>query len=102
MAVNKNNRRTGNKETQLHVFLTKTSTLKSPYQARYDFNTLRPVDQSGNQHSFSSTVNSRFLAVKSFLLYGSETWRVINTLNNKLKVLTNRSLQNILKITWTK
>jgi hypothetical protein len=69
-------------------------------KARYAFNTLRPVWRSTSlsTHSKLRIFNSN---VKSVLLYGSETWRVTNTLTNKLQVFMNRCLRNILGIKWT-
>lgn len=39
-------------------------------------------------------------SVKSVLLYGSETWKVTNTITNKLQVFLNKCLRRILKIFW--
>ena len=38
--------------------------------------------------------------VKSVLLYGSETWRVTNTITHKLQTFTNQCLKNTLNIRW--
>ena len=38
--------------------------------------------------------------VKSVLLYGSETWRVIKTNTNKLQTFINKYLRNVLQIRW--
>ena len=38
--------------------------------------------------------------VKQVLLYGSETWRLTKGLEQKLQVLINKSLRNILWIWW--
>jgi hypothetical protein len=38
--------------------------------------------------------------VKSVLLYGSETWKVMNTTTSKLQTFVNRCLRRILSIHW--
>jgi hypothetical protein len=38
--------------------------------------------------------------VKSVLLYGSETWKVIKTTTSKLQTFVNQCLQQILNIHW--
>jgi hypothetical protein len=38
--------------------------------------------------------------VKSLLLYGSETWKVIKTTTSKLQTFVNRCLRHILNIHW--
>lgn len=38
--------------------------------------------------------------VKSVLLYGSETWRVTQSINNKLQTFCNRCLRSILGVWW--
>ena len=68
-------------------------------KARYAFITLRPVWRSTSLsvHNKLRIFNSNIKSV----LYGSETWRVTNTLTNKLQVFINGCLCNILKIRWT-
>ena len=39
--------------------------------------------------------------IRSVLLYGSETWKTNNTIENKLRVFENSCLGKILKIKWT-
>lgn len=69
-------------------------------KARYAFITLRPVWRSTSL-SVRNKLRIFNSNVKSVLLYGSETWRVTNTLTNKLQVFVNGCLRSILKIRWT-
>ena len=52
-------------------------------KARHAFNSLRPI---WNSRALSLRNKTRIFNtnVKAVLLYGSETWRVTNTINNKL------------------
>ena len=68
-------------------------------KARHAFITLRPVWRS----TAISTRNKLRIFnsnVKSVLLYGSETWRVTNTLSSKLQTFINSCLRYILNIRW--
>jgi hypothetical protein len=38
--------------------------------------------------------------VKAVLLYGSETWKVTNSITQKLRSFINRCLQRILNVQW--
>ncbi|XP_073668649.1 uncharacterized protein [Paramisgurnus dabryanus] len=69
-------------------------------KARYAFITLRPVWRSTSL-SVRNKIRIFNSNVKSVLLYGSETWRVTNTLTNKLQVFVNGCLRSLLKIRWT-
>ncbi|PVD19664.1 hypothetical protein C0Q70_20154 [Pomacea canaliculata] len=68
-------------------------------KARHAFNSLRPI---WNSRALSLRSKTRIFNtnVKAVLLYGSETWRVTNTINNKLQTFTNRCLRHILRIRW--
>ncbi|KAL6487922.1 hypothetical protein MHYP_G00045480 [Metynnis hypsauchen] len=68
-------------------------------KARLAFNTLRPMWNSKalSQRSKIRIFNTN---VKAVLLYGSETWRVTNTISNKLHIFINKCLRHILNIRW--
>ncbi|KAL6485865.1 hypothetical protein MHYP_G00052570 [Metynnis hypsauchen] len=68
-------------------------------KARLAFNTLRPIWNSKalSQRSKIRIFNTN---VKAVLLYGSETWRVTNTISNKLHIFINKCLRHILNIRW--
>ncbi|KAL6491468.1 hypothetical protein MHYP_G00018130 [Metynnis hypsauchen] len=68
-------------------------------KARLAFNTLRPIWNSKalSQRSKIRIFNTN---VKAFLLYGSETWQVTNTISNKLHIFINKCLRHILNIRW--
>ena len=68
-------------------------------KARHAFITLRPVWRS----TAISTRNKLRIFnsnVKSVLLYGSETWRVTNTISNKVQTFINSCLRYIFGIRW--
>ena len=69
-------------------------------KARHAFITLAPVWRS-TALSIRNKLRIFNTNVKAVLLYGSETWRVTNTLSNKLQTFVNGCLRNILKIRWT-
>ena len=66
-------------------------------KARYAFISLGPVWKTA---SLSTAYKLRIFNsnVKSVLLYGSETWRITNTLTNKIQTFVNNCLRKILKI----
>ena len=66
-------------------------------KARHVINTLRQIWRS-KALSIRNKIRIFNIYVKSVLLYGSETWRVTNTLTLKLQTFTNRWLRNILNI----
>ena len=63
------------------------------------FNTLRPIWRSTklSLHTKLRTYNSN---VKSVLLYGCETWRVLKSSMAKIQVFVNRCLRQILGVRW--
>ncbi|CAH8865513.1 unnamed protein product [Trichobilharzia szidati] len=69
-------------------------------KARQAFTTLKSVWRSttlsikNKIRIFNSNVK------QSVLLYGSETWRVIKSISNKLQTFINSCLRSILKIRW--
>ena len=69
-------------------------------KARHVFNTLRQIWRS-KALSVRNKIRVFNTNVKSFLLYGSETWQVTNTITLKLQTFTNRCLRNILNIRWS-
>ncbi|KAK7089318.1 hypothetical protein V1264_024890 [Littorina saxatilis] len=68
-------------------------------KARHAFNTLRPIWNS-KALSLRSKIRIFNTNVKAVLLYGSETWRVTNTITGKLQTSVNRCLRHILNIRW--
>ena len=68
-------------------------------KARHAFRTLRPV-----WLSFQLSINIKIRIfntnVKPVLLYGCETWKTTQSLNNKLQVFINSRLRYILKVWW--
>lgn len=68
-------------------------------KARVAFNILRPIWNSKalSQHNKVHIFNTN---VKAVLLYGSETWRVTNTITNKIQTFVNKCLRHILNIRW--
>ena len=68
-------------------------------KARHAFNTLRQI---WNSKALSINTKTRIFNtnVKSVLLYGSETWKVTKTINNKLQSFVNKCLRHILNIRW--
>ena len=68
-------------------------------KARHVFVTLRPIWKSSSlsRKNKLRIFNSN---VKSVLLYGSETWRVTDTLNKKIQTFINKCLRQILNIRW--
>ena len=68
-------------------------------KARHAFVTLRPIWKSSSlsRKNKLRIFNSN---VKSILLYGSETWRVTDTLTKKLQTFINKCLRQIIKIRW--
>ena len=63
------------------------------------FAILRPVWRST---TISTNTKLRIFNsnVKSVLLYGSETWRVITSIFSKIQTFINRCLRQILKLRW--
>ena len=68
-------------------------------KARHVFNTLRQIWRS-KALSIRNKIRIFNTNVKSVLLYGSETWRLTNTLTLKLQTFANQCLKNILNISW--
>lgn len=68
-------------------------------KARVAFNTLRPIWNS-KALSRRSKVRIFNTNVKAVLLYGSETWRVTNTITKKIQTFVNKCLRHILNIRW--
>ena len=68
-------------------------------KARHAFRTLRPVWLS-SQLSINTTICIFNTNVKPVLLYGCETWKTTQSLNNKLQVFINSRLRYILKVWW--
>ena len=68
-------------------------------KARQAFAILRPVWMSTaiQTHTKLRIFDSN---VKSVLLYGSETWRVIKNSSNKIQTFINKCLQRILNVKW--
>ncbi|PFX27744.1 putative uncharacterized transposon-derived protein F52C9.6 [Stylophora pistillata] len=68
-------------------------------KARQAFAMLRPI-----WRSTALTIKTKLRVfgsnVKAVLLYGSETWKLIGSLEQKLEVFINKSLRNILGIWW--
>ena len=68
-------------------------------KARHAFITLRIV-----WLSFQLSINTKICIfntnVKPVLLYGCETWKTTQSLNNKLQVFTNSRLRYIFKVWW--
>nr|CAH8838004.1 unnamed protein product [Trichobilharzia regenti] len=68
-------------------------------KARQAFITLKSVWRS-TAISIKNKIRIFNSNVKSVLLYGSETWRVIKSISNKLQTFINNCLRSILKIRW--
>ena len=68
-------------------------------KARHAFRTLRPVWLS-SQQSINTKMCIFNTNIKPGLLYGCETWKTTQSLNNKLQVFINSRLQYILKVWW--
>ena len=68
-------------------------------KARNTFVSLKPVWNS-SVISRKNKIRIFNTNVKSVLLYGSETWRVTETLTKKIQTFINRCLRQILKIRW--
>ena len=68
-------------------------------KARHAFRTLRPVWLS-SQLSINTKIRIFNTNVKPVLLYGCETWKTTQSLNNKLQVFINSRLRYILKVWW--
>ena len=68
-------------------------------KARHAFRTLRPVWLS-SQLSITTKIRIFNTNVKPVLLYGCETWKTTQSLNNKLQVFINSRLRYILKVWW--
>ena len=68
-------------------------------KARQVFAMLRPV---WRVTTISTNTKLRIFNsnVKSVLLYGSETWRVLSSTSSKIQAFINRCLRQILKIRW--
>jgi len=68
-------------------------------KARQAFAILKPVWRT---NAISTTTKLRIFNsnVKSVLLYGSETWRVINTSSSKIQTFINGCLRQILHLRW--
>nr|XP_034328183.1 uncharacterized protein LOC117689891 [Crassostrea gigas] len=68
-------------------------------KARHAFNTLRQI---WNSKALSINTKTKIFNtnVKSVLLYGSETWKVTKTINNKLQCFVNKCVRHILNIRW--
>ena len=68
-------------------------------KARQAFAMLRPVWRA---NSISTKTKLKIINsnVKSVLLYGSETWRVINTNTEKMQTFVNGCLRQILRLRW--
>ena len=68
-------------------------------KARQAFAMLRPIWRST---ALTTKTKLRVFGsnVKTVLLYGSETWRLTKSLEQKLQVFINKSLRNILRIWW--
>ena len=68
-------------------------------KARQAFAILRPVWRSTaiSKHTKLRVFDSN---VKSVLLYGSETWRVVKSSSNKIQTFINKCLRQILSIKW--
>jgi len=68
-------------------------------KGRQAFATLRPIWRST---ALTSKTKLRVFGsnVEAVLLYGSETWRLTEGLEQKLQVFINKSLRNILQIWW--
>lgn len=74
--------------------------VKSPTnKARHVFNTLRQIWNS-NALSINTKTGIFYTNVKSVLLYGSETWNVTKTNNNKLEYFVIKCIRHILNIRW--
>ncbi|KAI0223362.1 putative RNA-directed DNA polymerase from transposon BS [Lamellibrachia satsuma] len=67
-------------------------------KVRHAFRTLRPVRLS-SQLSINTKIRIFNTNVKPVLLYGCETWKTTQSLNNKLQVFINSRLRYILKLT---
>ena len=63
------------------------------------FNTLRPIWQS-TKLSLNTKLRIYNSNVKSVLLYGCETWRVLKSSMAKIQVFVNRCLRRILGVRW--
>ena len=68
-------------------------------KARHAFRTLRPVWLS-SQLSINTKIHIFNTNVKPVILYGCETWKTTQSLNNKLQVFINSRLRYILKVWW--
>ncbi|KAI0220535.1 hypothetical protein LSAT2_027968 [Lamellibrachia satsuma] len=68
-------------------------------KARHAFRTLRPVWLS-SQLFINSKIRIFNTNVKLVLLYGCETWKTTQSLNNKLQVFINSRLRYTLKVWW--
>ena len=69
-------------------------------KARHAFRTLRPVWLS-SQLSINTKIRIFNTNVKPVLLYGCETWKTTQSLNNTLQVFINSRLRYILKVWWS-
>ena len=63
------------------------------------FNTLRPIWRS-TKLSLNTKLRIYNSNVKSVLLYGCETWRVLKSSMAKIQVFVNRCLRQILGVRW--
>ena len=68
-------------------------------KARHALRTLCPVWLS-SQLSIKTKIRIFNTNVKPVLLYGCETWKTTQSLNNKLQVFINSRLRYILKVWW--
>ena len=68
-------------------------------KARQAFAMLRPIWRSP---ALTTKTKLRVFGsnVKAVLLYGSETWRLTKEMEQKLQVFINKSLRNILRVSW--
>ena len=68
-------------------------------KARQAFDVLKPVWRA---NSISTKTKLRIFNsnVKSVLVYGSETWRAINTSTTKMQTFVNGCLRQILRLRW--
>ena len=68
-------------------------------KARHAFAMLRPVWKNANIHHLTKIrlFNSN---VKTVLLYGAETWRRTQRLDQRLQIFINTCLRQILRIRW--
>ncbi|PVD36200.1 hypothetical protein C0Q70_03175 [Pomacea canaliculata] len=66
---------------------------------RLAFHTLQPIWNS-KALSLHTKIHILNANVKSFLLHGSETWHVTNTITNKIQTFVNKCMRHILNIRW--